>query len=236
MCDRSSSAGYTFYMPLPHHGSHFDYFELAYRTGSDLWSHIPYQNILLHMLPQLPEGSFALDVGSGRGLLSYKLIELGYKVLGVDFVPGIVEKANHELRERNLAGRGGFVVGDALDIPFVDASFDIAFDIGLIQHLFPEDFDAYVSELHRVVKPGGYVMSVELSIDTPRFLGHSPKTSSEKSFEKFGLTYTFWNIETLGELFVQKGFELVSHQTHLFEAKSDPGDSIALLFSLFKKK
>ena len=223
-------------MPLPHHVPHYDYFELAYRTGSDLWSHIPYHTVLLHMMPELPADSLILDVGAGRGLFVYKLIEAGYRVLGMDFVPGIVEKANEDLKARKLIGRGGFVVGDALDIPFTDNGFKMALDIGLLQHLLPEDYDDYVRELHRVVEPDGYVMCVELSTDTPRYLGHRPKGTGETAFEKFGLNYRFWNEDSLKGLFVPAGFELVKSQTQLYEAKSDPGDSIALVFAIFQKK
>lgn len=223
-------------MPLPRHASHYDYFELAYRTGSDLWSHIPYHAMLLHMMPVLPPDSLILDVGAGRGLFVYKLIEAGYRVLGLDFVPSIVDRANEEMKARHLAGRGGFVVGDALDIPFVDNGFAMALDVGLLQHLLPEDHQAYVKELHRVISPGGYVMCVELSTDTPRYLGHFPKKNGETSFEKFGLNYRFWNEGSLQALFDPSLFELVKHQTHLYETKSDPGDSVALIFALFRKK
>lgn len=212
------------------------YFEVAYRTGSDIWTHVPYAQVLSEMLPKLPVDSLVLDIGSGRGLWAVKLAELGYRVLGIDYLPSVVSAANDEVRYRKLDGRVRFIEGDVRDIPFTDNSFQLVTDIGVLQHLVPADWVAYVQELSRVVAPGGYVATVTLSRQTPAFLGFKPSTMSEAHVEKFGVSYYFFDESEVTTLFGYGDFELISQRTEFFDARSDPGDRVALLFSVFRKK
>jgi ubiquinone/menaquinone biosynthesis C-methylase UbiE len=162
------------------------YFEVAYRTGSDIWTHIPYAEKALAMLPPLPTGALVLDIGSGRGLWAIKLATLGYRVLGMDYLQSVVDSANSEVVYRNLVSQVRFVQGDVRDIPFTDNSFQLVTDIGVLQHLVPGDWIAYVRELSRVTAPGGHVLSVTLSRRTERFLGFTPSIMPEAHVEKFG--------------------------------------------------
>jgi SAM-dependent methyltransferase len=46
-----------------------------------------------------------------------------------------------------------FIVGDALDLPFPDSTFDSVVSLETIEHLHEQE--AFVKELSRVIKPGG---------------------------------------------------------------------------------
>ena len=212
-----------------------NYFEIAYRTGSDVWTHIPYHKIALAMLPDLPKDSFVLDVGSGRGLWLMKLVEEGYRVIGLDYISEVVKHGNRDIKLHDKADRARFIHGDVRDIPLADQSFDAVTDIGVLQHLDPADWTQYVSEVGRVLKPGGYVLNVSLSKETRRFLGFRPKTSAESQFEKFGVSYYFFSNEEVNELFARQGFQLVEQKTETFDAKTDPSDALVLVFSLYKR-
>ena len=212
-----------------------NYFEIAYRTGSDVWTHIPYHKIALAMLPDLPKDSFVLDVGSGRGLWLMKLVEEGYRVIGLDYISEVVKHGNRDIKLHDKADRARFIHGDVRDIPLADQSFDAVTDIGVLQHLDPADWTQYVSEVGRVLKPGGYVLNVSLSKETRRFLGFRPKTSVESQFEKFGVSYYFFSNEEVNELFARQGFQLVDQKTETFDAKTDPSDALVLVFSLYKR-
>lgn len=211
------------------------YFELAYRTGSDLWSHTPYQDVALEVLPPMPRDSMVLDVGAGRGLFALRLVEMGYKVLGLDYVPGIVDRANEELKTRGISDRARFIAGDATDIPFTDDSFDAVVDIGLLQHLHANDWANYLAEVRRVLRPGGYILFGELSRETPRFMGFTPMSSTTPTFEKFGATYTFFDREDLVRLAHLMGCEPLRDKTVFFDARTDPGDRIAMIFLVAQK-
>lgn len=211
-----------------------NYFELAYRTGSDVWTHIPYHNSAMKMLPSLPADSFVLDIGVGRGLWLHKLVAIGYRVIGLDYIADVVRMGNADLKLNNMGDRARFIHGDVLDMPLADHTFDMATDVGVLQHMKPDQWDRYISEMHRVVKPGGYAMNVSLSKETIRFLGFKPRTATGATFEKFGVSYYFFTDTELNNLFTKHGFELVDQKTEQFDAKTDPGDSMALVFSLYK--
>ncbi len=211
-----------------------NYFEIAYRTGSDVWTHIPYSTTALHMLPPLPKGAMVLDVGVGRGIWLSKLVHEGYRVIGIDYIPEIVRKGNADLKREGLAERARFINGDVRDLPLVDHSFDAVTDIGVLQHLGAGDWANYISELKRVLKPEGYVLNISLSKETSRFMGFRPKTSEESTFEKFNVSYHFFTTAELNDLFAVQGFKMIAQHTEHFDARTDPGDSMALTFSLYQ--
>ncbi len=218
------------------HDAQKNYFEIAYRTGSDVWTHVPYHQAALHMMPPLSEGSFVLDVGAGRGVWLMKLVQEGYKVIGIAYVNDAVRLGNRDIKLHNMADKARFILGDVRDIPLADQTFDAVTDIGVLQHLDMHDWNQYVSELKRVMKPGGYVLNVSLSKETPRFLGFRPKNREESLFEKFGVSYYFFTNAEIRDLFAQQGFVLLEQRIETFDAKTDPSDSLSLVFSLLKLK
>ena len=209
-------------------------FEIAYRTGSDVWTHIPYHHRALKVFPPLAKDALVLDVGAGRGLWLAKLVADGNRVIGLEYIHDLVTKGNADIKREGFADRARFVYGDVRDIPIADQSFDAITDIGVLQHLPQIDWPQYLTELRRVVKPGGYVLNVSLSKETPRFLGFKPKLSSESLFEKFGVQYYFFANNEIQDIFAQYGFGLLEQYVENFDAKTDPGDSLSLVFSLLK--
>jgi SAM-dependent methyltransferase len=95
-----------------------------------------------------------LDVacGSGNGAIAAARRAWGNTV-GADFVPALLERG----RERAAAERLEieFVEADAQDLPFADASFDVAMSI--FGAMFAPDQERTAAELLRVVKPGGRI-------------------------------------------------------------------------------
>lgn len=218
------------------HETQHQYFDMAYRTGSDIWTHIPYHQIALDMIPAINPNSIVLDIGSGRGIWAFKLIDHGFRVIGLDYVQSIVDRVNADIKLHHYGERARFIYGQATDLPFTDESFSLVTDIGTLQHLDHADWETYISELARVTAPGGYMLSVTLSADTPRFLGFTPKMNNQSPYEKFGVSYYFFSPESISELFAKHGFSTVSQQTHFFTTQSDPGDSLGMLFTLFQKQ
>ena len=110
-----------------------------------------------------------IDVACGTGKLAEALAErvgpFG-RVLAVDFAPGMIAQAR--ARHRDLV-QLEFVVGDALALPAHDASFDAATIAFGLRNL--ADFGAGFRELARVVRPGGRVVCLELSVPRPRVWG-----------------------------------------------------------------
>jgi ubiquinone/menaquinone biosynthesis C-methylase UbiE len=178
-----------------------NFFEIAYRTGSDLWTNKNYQTKILEYLEMIPNDSMTLDVGSGRGKLAFIMAETGLRVIGIDYIPKLAEIGNIEVKAKNLEGRVKFVEGDVFDIPFSDVSFDSVVDLALLQHLRRDDWQKYKNEIDRVLKSGGYVLLVCLSKETEKFFEFLPPESTECDFEKYGMFYHFFTPKELNEIF-----------------------------------
>lgn len=105
----------------------------------------------------LVRGKKILDAGCGPGTYGIMLAQAGNEVVGIEISPGSVQVAN-----RRAIGKGAnFMarIGDIEKLPFEDKYFDICF-CGWVLHHFP-DIDASVSELARVLKPGGIIAFTE---------------------------------------------------------------------------
>jgi len=102
--------------------------------------------------------SRALDVASGTGDLAVALRAKGAEVVGCDFSEEMLERA----RRKEPSAR--FEWADALQLPYEDDSFDAA-TVGFGARNF-SDLSRGLSEMARVVRPGGRV--VVLEITTPQ--------------------------------------------------------------------
>ena len=103
-------------------------------------------------------GEVVLDLAAGTGTSSVPFADAGAQVVSVDMSLGMLFeglKRNPEL---------SFVAGDALSLPFADDSFDaatVSFGLRNVQ-----DTETALTELLRVVKPGGRLVICEFSSPT----------------------------------------------------------------------
>lgn len=116
-----------------------------------------------HALDLRP-GERCLDLAAGTGVSTQELARSGAWAIGCDFSVGMLQAG----RFRNVP----MVAGDALALPFQDASFDaatIAFGLRNVA-----DVPRALQELARVVRPGGRLVICEFSTPTlaPMRLGH----------------------------------------------------------------
>ena len=108
------------------------------------------------LLPHVKSGMSVLDAGCGPGTITQGLAEIAApgKVIGCDLEPGMVDRAA-ELAEGKELDNLSFQVGNILDLPFEDNSFDVVMSCAVTEHL-SEPVKA-MSELGRVAKQGGIV-------------------------------------------------------------------------------
>ena len=108
------------------------------------------------LLPHVKSGMSVLDAGCGPGTITQGLAEIAApgKVIGCDLEPGMVDRAA-ELAEGKGLDNLSFQVGNILDLPFEDNSFDVVMSCAVTEHL-SEPVKA-MSELGRVAKQGGIV-------------------------------------------------------------------------------
>jgi D-aspartate ligase len=104
----------------------------------------------------LPNGSRIADIGCGAGILTIDMAGRGHFVDGLDSSQAMIELACEVVAEAGLAERVRLQVGDAHDLPFPDGSFDCAISLGVLPYMRAPSLA--LSEIARVVKPGGYVV------------------------------------------------------------------------------
>lgn len=98
---------------------------------------------------QVGSGTRLLDAGCGSGLLALLAHLRGARVTGLDASTPLIKVARERLAEADLR------VGELETLPFEDGSFDAATAVNSI--FYASDMAAAMSELARVVRPGGRV-------------------------------------------------------------------------------
>jgi SAM-dependent methyltransferase len=108
----------------------------------------------LARLAGIGPGTHVLDIGSGIGGPARILAsEFGCRVTGIDLTAEFVRSATVLTERCGLADRVTFHEGDALKMPFADASFDVAWTQHVVMNI--KDRLGLYREARRVLKPGG---------------------------------------------------------------------------------
>ncbi len=122
-----------------------------------------------------PRGGEVLDLATGTGDLAILCHRAGARrVIGVDFSGAMLRGAQTKLHGHGLGETIALVQGDALHLPFPDASFDVVTSAFLLRNL--ADLEAGFREMRRLLRPGGRAVALDI---TP--LGHG-----------FGPTFVRW--------------------------------------------
>ena len=104
----------------------------------------------------------ALDVACGTGDFAFDLARKSNieHVVGLDFAPQMLARAVSKARRQRLIAQTVFTVGDAHSLPFANNSFVCA-TVGFGVRNFI-DVPRALSEMARVVEPGGRVVVLEI--------------------------------------------------------------------------
>ena len=106
---------------------------------------------------RLPAGSRGLDAGCGIGLQCLQMAdEIGSAghVTGLDISAEMIEHGRIMVEKAGLSDRISFQEGDVASLPFEDRSFDWVWSMDCVGYA-PWDTIAVLTELVRVIKPGG---------------------------------------------------------------------------------
>ncbi len=171
--------GEIFARPLPVRGLAF--------TGERLTSELAGQTAIEHLhrymlAREFCRGRRVLDVASGEGYGSAMLAQVAESVVGVEIASDAVSHAAANYADPKLR----FLQGDARAIPLADASVDVVVSFETIEHF--DGQDGFVSEVHRVLRPGGLLIVSTPDRDTysPADEPANPYHARELTREEFG--------------------------------------------------
>lgn len=108
---------------------------------------------LLCEAADLRAGSRVLDVAAGSGNTALAAARRRCEVIGVDYVPQLLERARERAKAERLEIR--FDEGDAENLPYPDRAFDAV--LSTFGVMFAPDQEAAARELLRVCRPGGRI-------------------------------------------------------------------------------
>ena len=103
---------------------------------------------------QVHRGEAVLDVGTGTGVVAVTAARAGAQVTGLDLTPELLVQARENARiaaHEEIA----WIEGDAEQLPFPDASFDVV--LSQFGHMFAPRPDIALSEMRRVLKKSGRI-------------------------------------------------------------------------------
>ena len=88
------------------------------------------------------------------------------EVVGIDLDDAALEKARANIKSQGLEDKISVVHGNAFDLPFADASFDVVINEAMLTMLIGGDKDRALAEYSRVLKPGGVLVTHDVVFRT----------------------------------------------------------------------
>ncbi len=149
MPDTTNTSSMPMHNDKPFYGYHVDVIQDQYALRQA-------DSVVGFFIERLKPGMSVLDCGCGPGTITQGIAQIVApgKVIGCDLEPGMIERADSLAEGANLENLS-FQVDNILDLSFEDNTFDAVISCAVTEHL-SEPVKA-MSELGRVVKPGGIV-------------------------------------------------------------------------------
>lgn len=147
----------------------------------------------------------ACDIGAGYGRLSPVLSEFSENVVAFE-------------REKSLCDKGSFLLPTAdyrqidtlKSLPASDDEFDLALTFTVLQHLWDDLAKAAISEIQRIVRPGGYVLICEETDESEEYACNIEESHSAfigRSLEKYKKWMTPFHLTKTSPRSIERGYE-----------------------------
>lgn len=156
----------------------------------------------------LSPGSRVLEGGCGLGDVVNALHRAGYVATGIDYAPKVVRLIKAYWPHLDVTQ------GDVRRLACEDGYYDGYWSLGVIEH-FPDGYQAIAREMHRALRPGGY-----LFLSFPSFNPFRQSRAAAGKYARFGgdpgLMPDFYQYaldpSDVRANFEHLGFELVEHR------------------------
>lgn len=112
---------------------------------------------------QLGAGKRVLEIGCGTGTLTEELVKTGATVVATDIFQEFLRAVENRIGVRESVS---YQIADAETLEgFADESFDAVVGLSILHHL---DVDKTLSNIRRVLKPGGFIAFAEPNMLNPQ--------------------------------------------------------------------
>lgn len=179
-------------------------FDRAYRAPFTFWGDIRIPEEI-KALARRGAPRTSLELGCGVGRFSRYMAQRGVRATGVDFSPVAIAKAREQASQEDTGPE--FLVGDVTHLDALGERFDVSFDVGCFHCLDLQGRRAYVSEVARLLEPGGTHLIWALD-SAPSDLPLSPAAAKEifapgfelqdarKSRRRLVLSHWYWLVRS----------------------------------------
>jgi SAM-dependent methyltransferase len=151
----------------------------------------------------LHEGTAYLELGCGDALVCFEVAGRASIAYGLDVTDVLIQR---DRAPRNFE----FVRTDGVNIPLPSGSVDLAYSNQLMEHLHPEDAEAQLREVCRVLKPGARYLCI-----TPNRLTGPHDVSIFFDYEASGFHLREYDYRSLRKLGLAAGFRRVEFHVML---------------------
>lgn len=110
----------------------------------------------------LCESKDILEIGAGSSIAKKEMVTLANSYTGIDISKKNISRLSNECENLNLS----LYVDNAESMQFKDNSFDLVIALAMVYYL---DTDKFLSEVKRVLRPGGTLFFCTSNIDVPGF-------------------------------------------------------------------
>lgn len=175
-----------------------DDYATRFRGATGAWMLKVQERAVLSLLRgAVPPGATVLDVGGGHGQLARPLAEAGYRVT----VLSSDECCRRRVADLADSGKIAFMVGNVVQMPFADRSFDAVVAVRMLTHC--TIWKQLVSEMCRVSRGPivtDYPTSQSLNAVAPALF------AAKKKFERNTRRWTLFRHAEVREAFAEAGF------------------------------
>lgn len=127
--------------------------------SSGFWRYITQRRLLPWILERYDLGEHLLEIGAGPGAATNELRRRVARVTSLEYDRDLVTS----LAKRTHGGLGALLQGDAATLPFPEKTFSAAIAVLVLHHLrSSEQQDRALSEVYRVLEPGGVFLALEI--------------------------------------------------------------------------
>jgi ubiquinone/menaquinone biosynthesis C-methylase UbiE len=143
--------------------------------ASSVWRRLTERHVLPWILDGTNLGEHVLELGSGPGAATVELQRRVRRVTSLEFDHKSAAVLQSRIATMNGAGR--VVRADASILPFAAQTFSSAIAILMLHHLPSMELqDRAFAEIHRVLKPGGVFVALEIQNGWPQRFVHIHST------------------------------------------------------------